>query len=203
MRPIAQPCEGPGSDAYQRTVPLMTDMHDGRQEGTEIDRLPREPVHRLTEPLTRFPRIEAAGGAVLLSCTALALVLSNSPWGPAILEAWETSLGVRLGSLEFDRSLRAWINDALMTFFFLLVAVELKRELVLGELGWGLLAGGGLLAGIGFTMALFIADLAFDDSLLHSAKLGVIVASAVSAVAGLAVLTWIAARGRSRPPAPT
>ncbi len=109
-------------------------MHDGRQQGTAIDRLPRESVHRLTEPLARFLRIEAAGGAVLLACIVLALALSNSPWGPAFLETWETPLGLRLGSLEFVRPLREWINDALMTLFFLLVAVELKRELVLGEL---------------------------------------------------------------------
>ena len=58
------------------------------------------------------------------------------------------------------------------------------------ELGWGLLAGGGLLAGIGFTMALFIANLAFSESLIGSAKIGILLASIVSAVTGLALLTW-------------
>nr|WP_197703213.1 Na+/H+ antiporter NhaA [Sulfurifustis variabilis] len=79
-------------------------------------------------------RIEAAGGAVLLLFTVAALVLSNSPWGHLFLDAWETRIGLQFGPLEFGRSLRDWINDGLMTLFFFVVALELKRELVLGEL---------------------------------------------------------------------
>lgn len=109
-------------------------MHDDRQDNTDLDRLPRESVHRLTEPFARFLRIEAAGGAILLASTIAALLLSNSPWGHPFLAAWETPLGLRIGALEFARPLKAWINDGLMTLFFFLVAVELKRELVLGEL---------------------------------------------------------------------
>jgi NhaA family Na+:H+ antiporter len=59
-----------------------------------------------------------------------------------------------------------------------------------------MLAGGGLLAGIGFTMALFIANLAFDKALIDSAKLGIFLASVVSAVAGLALLLSLPARGK-------
>jgi NhaA family Na+:H+ antiporter len=61
---------------------------------------------------------------------------------------------------------------------------------------WGFLAAGGLLAGIGFTMALFIANLAFDPSLINAAKLGILSASVVSAVAGIASLVWLSQRGR-------
>ena len=64
------------------------------------------------------------------------------------------------------------------------------------EMGWGMLAGGGLLAGIGFTMALPIADLAFHDALTDAAKLGILSASVVSAAAGLAVLAWSTTRKR-------
>ena len=56
------------------------------------------------------------------------------------------------------------------------------------ELGWRLVAGGGLLAGIGFTMALFIANLAFSPALIGEAKLGIFAGSIVSAVAGLLLL---------------
>jgi NhaA family Na+:H+ antiporter len=66
------------------------------------------------------------------------------------------------------------------------------------DLSWRLLAGGGLLAGIGFTMALFIANLAFSKSLIDSAKLGIVLASVLSAVAGLALLMWLPARGQHR-----
>ena len=64
------------------------------------------------------------------------------------------------------------------------------------ELSWRFLAGGGLLAGIGFMMALFIANLAFSKSLIDSAKLGILSASVVAAVAGLALLMWLPARAR-------
>jgi len=78
-------------------------------------------------------RIEAAGGAVLLLFTVAALLLSNSPWTHHFLNAWETPVGVRIASLEFTRSLRDWINDGLVTLFFFVVALELKREVVLGS----------------------------------------------------------------------
>ncbi|WEN42734.1 Na(+)/H(+) antiporter NhaA [Thauera sp. GDN1] len=109
-------------------------MHDELQPNADLDRLPRESIHRLTEPFARFLRIESAGGAILLACTVAALVLSNSPWAHDFLAVWETPVGLRVGSLEFARALKEWINDGLMTLFFFVVAAELKRELVLGEL---------------------------------------------------------------------
>ena len=62
------------------------------------------------------------------------------------------------------------------------------------ELSWPLLTAGALLAGIGFTMALFIANLAFSESLINAAKLGIFLASAVSATAGVALLAWLSSR---------
>jgi Na+:H+ antiporter, NhaA family len=109
-------------------------MPSDRQHDRDIARLPRELVDGLTKPFARFLRIEAAGGAVLLLFTVAALVLSNSPWADVYAQAWETRLGFHIGSLEYARSVREWINDAVMTLFFFLVALELKRELVLGEL---------------------------------------------------------------------
>ena len=109
-------------------------MSEDPQANTEITRLPKEFVDRLTRPFTRFLRIKAAGGDVLLLFTVAALVLSNSPWAHLFLDAWETRIGLQIGAFEFARSLREWINDGLMTLFFFLVALELKRELVLGEL---------------------------------------------------------------------
>lgn len=109
-------------------------MSEDRHADAELARLPKELVDRLTKPFAWFLRIEAASGAVLLLFTVAALVLSNSPWAHVLEGAWETPVGLQLGSLEFARSLRDWINDGLMTLFFFLVALELKRELVLGEL---------------------------------------------------------------------
>jgi NhaA family Na+:H+ antiporter len=109
-------------------------MSEPRQAGADLPQLPRELLDWLTKPLARFLRIEAAGGATLLLFTLAAVGISNSPWTQEFSIIWETPVGVRFGSLEFTRSLRGWINDGLMTLFFFVVALELKRELILGEL---------------------------------------------------------------------
>lgn len=96
--------------------------------------LPYEIADRITKPFARFLRIEAAAGGLLFLAAALALVLSNSAWSMPFLAFWETPIGLHFGALDFSRSLRHWINDGLMTFFFFVISLELKRELVLGEL---------------------------------------------------------------------
>lgn len=97
----------------------------------------------------RFLRIESAVGAILLSFTVAALVISNSPWAEMFEHTWETPIGLQVGSFEFARSLREWINDGLMTLFFFLVALELKRELVLGELNKPRMAALSIAAALG------------------------------------------------------
>lgn len=99
-----------------------------------LSRLPREPADRLTKPFMRFLRIEATAGIILLLSTLLALGLANTAWSSSFLAFWEMPAGVRLGDIGIYRSLKHWINDGLMTFFFFVIALELKRELVLGEL---------------------------------------------------------------------
>jgi NhaA family Na+:H+ antiporter len=96
--------------------------------------LPPEIVDRFTKPFARFLKIKAASGGMLLLATFAALILSNSAWSTPFLAFWETPIGLHFGSLDFTRSLRHWINDGLMTLFFFVVALELKRALVLGEL---------------------------------------------------------------------
>lgn len=99
-----------------------------------LSQLPREPADRLTKPFIRFLRIEATAGIILLLSTLLALGLANTAWSSSFLALWEMPAGVRVGDIETYRSLKHWINDALMTLFFFVIALELKRELVLGEL---------------------------------------------------------------------
>ncbi|GAA5194718.1 Na+/H+ antiporter NhaA [Ferrimonas gelatinilytica] len=114
-----------------------------------MSRLPKEFADRLANPFVRFLRIESAGGAMLLFFTVAALILSNSPWAGSFEHAWETQVGLQVGSIEFARSLREWINDGLMTLFFFVVALELKRELVLGELSKPRMAALSIVAALG------------------------------------------------------
>lgn len=96
--------------------------------------LPKEYIDWVVQPITRFVKIEAVAGFVLLLFTVLALILANSPFRDAFNNVWHVSIGINIDSFEFKRSLHSWINDAVMTLFFFLIALELKRELVLGEL---------------------------------------------------------------------
>lgn len=98
------------------------------------DVLPRERIHRITEPLERFLHVEAAGGVVLLVCTLVALGLANSPLSADYLAIWKTPVGFSFGTFEMVHSLKHWINDGLMGIFFFVIGLEVKRELVLGEL---------------------------------------------------------------------
>jgi NhaA family Na+:H+ antiporter len=97
-------------------------------------RLPSEPVDKLTKPFTQFLQIESAASAILLLCAVVALVLSNTALSSRFLSLWEIHAGIRLDHIELLRSLKQWINDGLMTLFFFVGALELKREIVLGEL---------------------------------------------------------------------
>ncbi len=96
--------------------------------------LPAEPVDRFVGPLARFMHVEAAGGVVLLACTIVALVAANSPWADAFLAFWKTKVGFSIGSMTVQHSLQHWINDGLMAIFFFVIGLEVKREMVLGEL---------------------------------------------------------------------
>jgi Na+:H+ antiporter, NhaA family len=92
------------------------------------------PVSRLVAPLARFFHIEASGGLVLLACTAVALLLANSPLAAKFESFWDTPVGLTLGGFSLEMSLLHWINDGLMTLFFFVVGLEIKRELTTGEL---------------------------------------------------------------------
>jgi NhaA family Na+:H+ antiporter len=96
--------------------------------------LPRELADHFTRPFARFLKIEAAAGLLLLVATSVALVLSNSVIAERFHAFWEAPVGLQLGSVSFVHPLRHWINDGLMTLFFFVVALELKRELMHGEL---------------------------------------------------------------------
>ena len=81
-----------------------------------------------------FVHSEVTGSILLLACTVLALVWANSPWADSYFEILHTYVGVSWGDAYFKLSLHHWINDGLMVVFFFVVGLEIKRELVVGEL---------------------------------------------------------------------
>ena len=90
--------------------------------------------NRLAESLRNFARMESASGLVLLAAAVLALIASNTALAPLYDLFLQTPVVVRVGALHLDKPLLLWINDGLMALFFLLVGLEIKRELVEGEL---------------------------------------------------------------------
>ncbi|MCI4567593.1 Na+/H+ antiporter NhaA [Lysobacter sp. CFH 32150] len=101
-----------------------------RQNGPGARPLPRRALRALSE----FFRLEAAGGIVLIAAAALALIVANSPLRGLYENFQQLPLDVRIGSFGIAKPLLLWINDGLMALFFLLVALEIKRETLSGQL---------------------------------------------------------------------
>ena len=88
----------------------------------------------IARPLRTFLHTESAGGIVLLVATVVALAWANSPLADSYESLWRTELRFSIGSIDLVQDARHWINDGLMALFFFVVALEIKRELVAGEL---------------------------------------------------------------------
>jgi Na+:H+ antiporter, NhaA family len=89
---------------------------------------------KLLQPLQSFLAEEAAGGVFLLAATLVALVWANSPWRSSYENLWSTTLTIGVGRWAISEDLGHWVNDGLLSLFFLVVGLEIKRELVTGEL---------------------------------------------------------------------
>jgi NhaA family Na+:H+ antiporter len=97
--------------------------------------LPVAPIDRLLEPVTRFLHVEAASGIVLLACTAAALALANSPAAAWFAGLWKAPVSLSIGGFTLAGDIgHLVVNDGLMTVFFFVIGLELKREMVYGEL---------------------------------------------------------------------
>jgi NhaA family Na+:H+ antiporter len=95
---------------------------------------PPTPIERILSPFGRFARTESAGGVVLIISTLAALVAANSGLADAYHHLWETPVTLRFGGATLDYTLHHWINDGLMAVFFFVVGLEIKREVLVGEL---------------------------------------------------------------------
>ena len=105
------------------------------EDNSTEPKLPQQKINRIVDPVVRFLHVEAASGVVLIGCTVVALVAANSPWSETYLNFWKTEVGFAFGQFEFQHSLKHLINDGLMAIFFFVIGLEVKREIVLGELG--------------------------------------------------------------------
>ncbi len=92
------------------------------------------PIGVVLRPFRAFAQLSAAGGILLGVCTLIALVWANSPWSGGYDRLWGTYVTVGGGDLVISETLLHWINDGLMAVFFFVVGLEIKREVLIGEL---------------------------------------------------------------------
>ncbi len=150
---------------------------------------------RLLDPLREFLREEAAGGLVLVVAAIVALVLANSPWSQGWESLWSTDLGVEVGGAHWGMSLHHWVNDGLMVVFFLVVGLEIKRELVMGELREPRTAILPIVAAVGGAVLPAIIYLALNQGGPGASGWGVPMATDIAFALGVLALV-----GRGLPP---
>jgi Na+/H+ antiporter NhaA len=117
-------------------------------------------ARNLAAPVRAFLGTETGGAIMLLSAAVLALLWANSPWSDSYETVWRTNLSVRIGGSAISTDLRHWVNEGLMTFFFLVVGLEAKREVDMGELRERRRVAIPVLAAIGgmtFPIAIYLA----------------------------------------------
>jgi NhaA family Na+:H+ antiporter len=147
-------------------------------------------------PLERFLRIEAASGVVLLVAAAVALGWANGPFGASYARLWHAPIGVRVGPWSFERPLEWVVNDGLMTLFFFLVGLEIRREIHHGELSEPRRAALPVAAALGGMVAPALLYLRFAGGAATRAGWGVPMATDIAFAVGVLALL-----GRRVPPA--
>src|SRR6201988_4883525 len=88
----------------------------------------------LVSPFLRFAKLEAASGIALLATTLVALVWANSRWEQTYHAFWNAPVSISFGRFFLSETRHEWIDDGLMSIFFFLVGLEIKREVLIGEL---------------------------------------------------------------------
>ena len=94
----------------------------------------KQPIDRLIRPFQVFAQHRLAGAILLMAATVVALILANSPLAHDYHHLFETHVSFAAGGLTLDKSLHHWINDGLMGVFFFVVGLEIKREILVGQL---------------------------------------------------------------------
>lgn len=94
----------------------------------------KTPIEKLTYPIQEFLHQQASGGILLIIATVIALAWANSPFAESYHHLWHTYVKIDVSGVGLNYSLHHWINDGLMVIFFFVVGLEIKRELLVGEL---------------------------------------------------------------------
>lgn len=127
------------------------------------------PLVHILRPMQEFVQQSQSGGIVLLIATVLALIVANSPLNESYLALLDAHISITVGPLVLDESVLHWINDGLMVIFFFLVGLEIKREILVGELASPRAAALPIVAAIGGVLvpALIYTAFNFGSDAVH------------------------------------
>jgi Na+:H+ antiporter, NhaA family len=140
----------------------------------------------------QFFNSEKAGGLILIGCTVISLILSNSAVGPDYIHFWHTQATLNVFGVSIPFRIEEWINDGLMTIFFLLVGLEIERELYIGELSSAKKAVLPVLAAIGGMMVPALIHFLFNHGKPEQPGIGIPMATDIAF--SLGVLSLIGKR---------
>ncbi|MDP8953113.1 MAG: Na+/H+ antiporter NhaA, partial [Actinomycetota bacterium] len=146
------------------------------------------PVEKIVRPFQDFAHKESSGGILLIAATVVALVSANSPWGEGYAALWHTKLTVGLGDFSLSKDLTHWINDGLMAVFFLVVGLEIKREVLVGELSSLRRAALPIVAAVGGAVVPALIYVAFNAGTEGAAGWGIPMATDIAFVLGVLAL---------------
>jgi NhaA family Na+:H+ antiporter len=143
---------------------------------------------RVVRPFQYFARTGATSGVLLLVATVAALIWANSPWHATYEAIWESPVRVSVAGRFLELSLLSWINDGLMAAFFLLVGLEIKRELLVGELASIRQATLPIAAAIGGMLVPALVYVAVNPSRPEAAGWGIPMATDIAFALGVMML---------------
>jgi Na+:H+ antiporter, NhaA family len=137
-------------------------------------------IQHKTGLFQKFFNSEKAGGLILICCTAVSLFLANSTYGSSYVHFWHTSLPLNIGTLRIPFHLEEWINDGLMSIFFLLVGLEIERELYIGEISSFKMAILPIMAAIGGMVLPALIHFSFNHDTPEQAGIGIPMATDIA-----------------------
>lgn len=146
------------------------------------------PIQRVVTTFDNFTRFEASGGLLLLFFTIVALVWANSPFKDLYFYIWQAKATIGIGDFILNKPLILWINDGLMAMFFFVIGLEIKRELLVGELSTPRKAVLPVAAAIGGILTPALIYIMINPSAPESSGWGIPVATDIAFVLGVLAL---------------
>lgn len=149
---------------------------------------PKNDQLKITRLLKDFLDSEKAGGVILLVCTVLSLCIANSQWGSIYIDFWHRHADFSFSSVKLNYSIEHWVNDGLMAIFFLLVGLEIERELYAGELKDLKVATLPIAAAIGGMLVPASIHFLFNQGTVTQSGLGIPMATDIAFALGMLAL---------------